>query len=232
MIPKPATRRLRHFAVDCRDGKATVVYVGPNPVIKKTIKMLRKQNSGKLKRKEIPRSTSKKQLKQSIRKLSANSLRSADIPKAPCRKPSNTNVKNPDPLSSPPSRPRRQKSKDFGMNAPFLNAPVMTRSHSIILSHDMPLRLPCRKPSNPDMQKTRPVRGLSFPISKKNNPFLRDLESWMQQPVLTRSQSKRKLAQTLLFPSFPTRDPAPKPTTLKDQKKVSFMDLEWSKMSM
>ena len=87
-IAKPATRRMRTIPVkknsDQDDSSAcsTVVYVGHNPVLKKTAKMLRKKVPSKKTQKNVPkRASSKTHL--------AKHASSADIPRAPRRKASN-----------------------------------------------------------------------------------------------------------------------------------------------
>lgn len=193
LLPKPATRRMRSLPEekDCQQVKCNLVYVGPNPVIKKTTKMLRKKRqekslqTKKKKKKSLPKSASKNQLK---------------------RRPSPTRAAN-----ESPRFPNRKASIECNMSGGAMRM-ARNRSRQAVNSCVTP-RAPSRKASIPEMMSTASIAPC-MPHRKASNPFLKgfDLQTHVLMmndgPVMTRSQSKKLLQDTPMLDLATLRRPS------------------------
>ena len=165
-IYRPATRRIRCLPTDS-DTACEMVYVGPNPVIKKTVKMLRKRTLGFTTTTSTPDTTclpvppEEPAVKINPRKANrrrATKTAPADIPKAPCRKASNPFLKG---------------GLVDEVALPTANTYRMTRSRSRqAIKASLALKAPCRKPSVNDMAKAN-TYAPCLPHRKPSNPFLK-----------------------------------------------------------
>jgi hypothetical protein len=183
MIPQPATRRIRRFGEDSSSGGSSLVYVGSNPVPKRTTKMLRKKHQQPTQtEKIIPKRASKTKLKQNLKsRNSSNNMSMTKIssnhslaPRAPRRKPSNPY------LVSPSGEATRALADDCSAHSP---------------------RFPRRKPSFPDLDSSEDG---SFD-DDDDEPFSNLFPPQPPSPAVTRSMSKAKLQQAAAAPKAPSR---------------------------
>ena len=179
-VPTPATRRLRRLG-GSEGSSGMLVYVGANPVKKKTTKMLRKRHHSAPKKTVPKRASSKNQLKKTAR-----GRMSSDTPTVPRRKLSNPTLSDDSPLQAAktimlpcqigpctmaldaPLVPRRMPSfpdtdedsddETCAAARSRFSKQMMTRAQSKGTLVEEPastsrhtLRAPCRKPSFPDM---------------------------------------------------------------------------------
>ncbi|CAB9504820.1 expressed unknown protein [Seminavis robusta] len=214
IISRPATRRIRQISLCSKnnDDKVTCmvygspVYVGPDPVLKKSKNDLRRRPMKKKEAKVLPKRASKTCLQPWTRKSSRTKMnissrnrrgsltKISDTPKVPCRKPSNHFL--------------REGFEAHGDLNPGRSYNITTRSRSrlIMASNvmDSHPRAPSRKESIPsNLQTTASDEAPGIPQRKASNPFLQGGLVSHHGPM-TRSRSKLQFRHSLRSPKAPT----------------------------
>ncbi|CAB9504821.1 expressed unknown protein [Seminavis robusta] len=204
LISRPATRRIRRISLCTKNTNTSSdededtfmeygspVYVGADPVMKKSTRDLRNKKKKKKEEKVIPKRASKSCLQPRTRKSAVTKISISDTPKVPCRKPSN-----------PSFGDSSVSHGDLNTSGSYV---VMTRSRSRQTMDSHP-REPSRKdsiPSNLQAAASVPGEAPCMPQRKASNPFFQGLSQ--QGRPMTRSLSKLQLSFSLSAPSPPTR---------------------------